>query len=864
MLEYTQLESGKYQIFKNENLLLECDNIIDNKKTLTVINGDEYSIFRRKTGKLISSYNSKVIFANQSIIINDGFLISIKDDRPLKLMGELKSCFKYKNYIVAAKNKAIKIFKDSKQVNRTFEKISRESDYIIGKSNEFSYLLNLDFKTIFRFKGDLTIQEGYVIGKRDGKSYLYTTEGKLITVSTGFTFKSTHIMVGEEENKNIIVDNKLLFKGDLDIQKHSSGLFRVKNLKTNTLFLYDLKSKKRSKTFKALQHYSHGTYRVMNVKGKLALFNNFKITTNFIYDEIKICENILTAKKGGIYKVFSIKNGEEISNNKYSSIKRYKNYVIARYGNKVDIFSDKLERTLESNEATILEFNEVYYLQNRVGDTYQLLNNFEKLSEYDQLVECTQYLGIVKKEDKYKILIGGALEEESFDKYSIYRNLVKFDTETSSVVYYKNYRIYKGELLTRTDNPNLTEFSCGEDTYIHRGRELLKNAAICEGCEDLTEDLNEVNGMNVCRYCYSNRTSTCTFCDQLTLNRQGQDLRNGWCCNNCLDENTFSCDDCGYSISNSEESELESICTSCFGNYSECGTCGQFDREVGVYGNCSTCESLKLSSKIRSYSFRPKPKFFGEDLDNLYFGIELEVDDVSNNCEELTDVTSAIKENFYYYKWDGSLENGFEIVTHPMSVDFASDYDWNTKLETINSYGLTSQNNDTSGLHIHVSRKGMGSNKTEIDETISKVLFLHERFKNEIIQFSRRGGENSYARFYTLMHGDTPKKLLEKAKSGERYSIINLEPNHTIEFRGFKGTLNGDHLKAAIQFTYEIIQFARLSTEDEVAKISWEDMIETFNLRPELENYLQERDLMSECSEEFELYNENSSSYSSF
>ena len=55
-----------------------------------------------------------------------------------------------------------------------------------------------------------------------------------------------------------------------------------------------------------------------------------------------------------------------------------------------------------------------------------------------------------------------------------------------------------------------------------------------------------------------------------------------------------------------------------------------------------------------------------------YFGVELEVDEggeSDSNAERVLDIANSGRE-LIYCKHDGSLNDGFEIVTHPMTLDF--------------------------------------------------------------------------------------------------------------------------------------------------------------------------------------------------
>ena len=58
-----------------------------------------------------------------------------------------------------------------------------------------------------------------------------------------------------------------------------------------------------------------------------------------------------------------------------------------------------------------------------------------------------------------------------------------------------------------------------------------------------------------------------------------------------------------------------------------------------------------------------------------YFGVELELDEAgedNENAQELLDIVNSnrYEEEHMYAKHDGSLTEGFELVTHPMSLNY--------------------------------------------------------------------------------------------------------------------------------------------------------------------------------------------------
>lgn len=135
-----------------------------------------------------------------------------------------------------------------------------------------------------------------------------------------------------------------------------------------------------------------------------------------------------------------------------------------------------------------------------------------------------------------------------------------------------------------------------------------------------------------------------------------------------------------------------------------------------------------------------------EALDkNFTFGFELEVTiNDSHNArktpEELAVCLSQKFGNLFVYERDGSIGNGVEIISNPMTWNyFVNHLDiFKELLQTCIDNGFDSHNGNRCGLHVHIGRqslKGIDRNNKKISE--SKVtLFLFYNFNNYFNQTS--------------------------------------------------------------------------------------------------------------------------------
>ena len=337
-------------------------------------------------------------------------------------------------------------------------------------------------------------------------------------------------------------------------------------------------------------------------------------------------------------------------------------------------------------------------------------------------------------------------------------------------------------------------------------------------------------------------------------------------CSDCVERYCCTCDRCGATIFDSDAygDEYTNLCRYCYDNYyTRCENC---DTLVHVddayhYNNsdyCSDCyhDIVNENSSIKEYGYKPEPIFYGES--QRYFGVELEIDGAgkdSNNAREILDIGNEDEEHIYI-KSDGSLDDGMEIVSHPMTLDYHKNYCWAEIMKKAVSLGYRSHQTSTCGLHIHVNRICFGESREEQDEVISRVLYFVKHHWNELLKFSRRSEYtiNRWAARYG--YENSPKAIMDKTKKGNfgRYAAVNLCNYSTIEFRLFRGTLKLNTFIATLQLVNEICNVAVSMSDEGLQKLSWSEFVSNIT-DTELIQYLKERNLyINESVEETEEY----------
>ena len=121
--------------------------------------------------------------------------------------------------------------------------------------------------------------------------------------------------------------------------------------------------------------------------------------------------------------------------------------------------------------------------------------------------------------------------------------------------------------------------------------------------------------------------------------------------------------------------------------------------------------------------------------------MELEIDEAgedSDNARRLLAIANQGQPQLYC-KHNGSLDDGFELVTHPMSLSYhRTEMPWEALLREAVRMGYLSHQSGTCGLHIHVSREAFGDTYANQEAAIARVLYFFEKHWEELLKFSRR------------------------------------------------------------------------------------------------------------------------------
>jgi hypothetical protein len=378
---------------------------------------------------------------------------------------------------------------------------------------------------------------------------------------------------------------------------------------------------------------------------------------------------------------------------------------------------------------------------------------------------------------------------------------------------------------------------------------------------------------HVCNDCLMENYSKCYECggyfrhEDITIANEG--LRHEhYVCSDCLTESNgyYQCSVCNeyftsYHLAYSEGEAY--ICDDCYPDNRACYTCGTvhsvdemtYDDDNEEY-YCDSCYRVRPRNVINDYNYSPDEfEFLGDDdfNHNLFMGVELEVDGAGN--ETAAKVKAALVQDItdeVYIKHDGSLNEGFEIVTMPATLDYhVNNMQWDTLASQCVAEGMRSHDTDTCGLHVHVSRDAFGDDETQQDLNIAKLILLVNKFwDSHIIKFTRRKRHalERWANRCDMEYNphDDNDDIVDKVdhvKGQGRYQAINITNDDTVEFRMFKGTLNTDTILATLEWVHAMTLYACDVRLAGIATTKWEDMLKDSSMYPYMWEYMAKRHL---------------------
>jgi hypothetical protein len=220
---------------------------------------------------------------------------------------------------------------------------------------------------------------------------------------------------------------------------------------------------------------------------------------------------------------------------------------------------------------------------------------------------------------------------------------------------------------------------------------------------------------------------------------------------------------------------------------------------------------------IRGWDWRPSSFMQHHASDDtaaeriLSTGIELEVEfRDGGRIEASNEIASMVSDAQFYMKQDGSLESGFEIVSHPHTLKALRESKLEEIMNVCRRHGGESDGEiESCGLHVHIPRAAL-----EFQDLI-KMGLLVNNLPDVWLPLSRRSRPN-YSEY-------REKTALDAAESLGRYEAINHTNRQTVELRIWNGSLDYQKVMGSIELTHGLVNWIKTQTperfEDQLPKL---------------------------------------------
>lgn len=423
----------------------------------------------------------------------------------------------------------------------------------------------------------------------------------------------------------------------------------------------------------------------------------------------------------------------------------------------------------------------------KAGNEYVSINGvFVKVGEYDLLWQYNHNPDIL---DGAKLVPNGSI---SFISGKKMENPIRFE--------YRNMEVFadESECVKSTLSDEYVP-EAWDNRYIEDDDEIITRNDINNGLTDEYE--------------------ICAECDDICPTSDMTDTHDGRICSHCLDNNYIWSEVMEEYI---HEDECVWVGDDCMtdnyreDNYTQCDCCGEwFDMERegcesdDGYDLCDSCTDdyrlengsvyYKDSGYIQEYHPNIDLHFYGEGP--KFLGCEYEVQGGGCNSNIAESIFGDYRE--FYCSRDGSLDEGFEAITHPCSPShMLSNIDWETIVDKLDKNGYN--DTDGAGFHIHISREHFQS-----QSHIGKLIRFFSDNYQKLVNFGNRTWDTAN-KWAEPTDYDTDDKFIDiySNAKGERYSAVNVWPSETVEIRLFGCTYRPEVIRSYIQFVDIITDLA--------------------------------------------------------
>ena len=261
------------------------------------------------------------------------------------------------------------------------------------------------------------------------------------------------------------------------------------------------------------------------------------------------------------------------------------------------------------------------------------------------------------------------------------------------------------------------------------------------------------------------------------------------------------CEDCEEVVLHDDAIYIENhgdVCeTCCDNNYRYHDGHGQYYLEDD-YPYDEDDEDYYEENGVHAYDYDVtndlQTKYHGNEKRLL--GVEIEVERRSNAPYEIAESVEDAMRGFALCKHDGSLNNGFEIVTAPSTITYQKKK-WSDFCQKNFADNLSSWNTSTCGMHVHVDRASV----TPLD--IGKLLvFINGKHNREFIERIAGRSSAQWSAFKT-------KQIKDSLQRSDKYEALATHKPRTIEFRIFRGNIAKQGIFRNLEFVDSLCNFVK-------------------------------------------------------
>ena len=303
----------------------------------------------------------------------------------------------------------------------------------------------------------------------------------------------------------------------------------------------------------------------------------------------------------------------------------------------------------------------------------------------------------------------------------------------------------------------------------------------CRTSEPESEMVELTGGYWLCSQ-HSDRAIICESCSDVVIDDDAHAVGYDMWCTDCCDNYAFWCEDC----------------------------CEYAPNDYAI--------DHQHNGDLLEYNDTPPLVFYGNDPHGYFLGLELEMEDntgcsISSGVEMVS--TAKGLGNHFFCKSDGSLYDGMEMVSHPMTLAYwqSKRDDFAALTSALRSLGMRSWDTDSAGIHVHVSASAFDSDR-------HLWLFQQMFYRNpdsiakyagrESQRWARIRVEKGDVTMYTKVRKDGRYRGLD------RYMAVNLTNSNTIEVRVFRGSLNPNRVYANLELVHALVEYTRTLTFTQV------------------------------------------------